>query len=120
MMHHAPTDDAPTIRYFGQPEPGSLGIIISAFKGAVTRRVHGTGRGMARHAPTRHPPSADAPEPPRPFWQRNFFEHIIRNERELEAIRQYIANNPAMWDKDQLHPNAPVNKFNQTWKRNPR
>jgi len=34
------------------------------------------------------------------FWQRNYFEHIVRNERELHAIRQYIRNNPARWELD--------------------
>ena len=27
-------------------------------------------------------------------WQRNYYEHIIRNEAELDSVRQYIANNP--------------------------
>jgi putative transposase len=30
-------------------------------------------------------------------WQRNYYEHIIRNEADLNRIRQYIANNPARW-----------------------
>jgi REP element-mobilizing transposase RayT len=51
------------------------------------------------------------------FWQRDYWDRIIRNERELEAIRTYIINNPANWDKDQLHPAASQNKFNATWKR---
>lgn len=34
------------------------------------------------------------------FWQHNYYEHIIRNERELNAIRQYIVDNPINWDKD--------------------
>ncbi len=32
--------------------------------------------------------------------QRNYYEHIIRNERELNAIREYIQNNPANWAAD--------------------
>ncbi len=47
------------------------------------------------------------------FWQRNYYEHIIRNERALNAIREYIHNNPANWLQDQLHPAAPPNPFNQ-------
>jgi REP element-mobilizing transposase RayT len=50
------------------------------------------------------------------FWQRGYWDRIIRNERELQAIRTYIINNPANWDKDQLHPAAPPNKFNADWK----
>ncbi|MCL5274436.1 MAG: hypothetical protein M1434_06775 [Chloroflexi bacterium] len=34
------------------------------------------------------------------FWQRNYYEHVVRNERELGAIRQYIVDNPARWDMD--------------------
>ncbi len=34
------------------------------------------------------------------LWQRNFYEHIIRNEKEYFAIREYIKNNPENWDKD--------------------
>jgi putative transposase len=37
-------------------------------------------------------------------WQRNYYEHIVRNERELERIRTYIVGNPSMWDKDENNP----------------
>ena len=44
----------------------------------------------------------------RPFekrlWQRNYYEHVIRNETELDTIRQYIANNPLNWTQDSLNP----------------
>jgi hypothetical protein len=38
------------------------------------------------------------------FWQRNYYEHIVRNDRELDAIRQYIRDNPLNWklDRDNL------------------
>lgn len=39
-----------------------------------------------------------------PFWQRNYYEHIIRNEKSLERIRDYIINNPAQWEEDMNHP----------------
>lgn len=39
-----------------------------------------------------------------PVWQRNYYEHIIRNEIELEKIREYIMLNPAMWDRDRNNP----------------
>ena len=48
-----------------------------------------------------------------PFWQRNDWEHIIRNERSLNRIREYIENNRARWEEDQLHPVAPPNQLNQ-------
>ncbi|OGL39994.1 MAG: hypothetical protein A3C43_06245 [Candidatus Schekmanbacteria bacterium RIFCSPHIGHO2_02_FULL_38_11] len=34
------------------------------------------------------------------FWQRNYYEHIIRNENELNKIREYIQNNPLKWHLD--------------------
>jgi putative transposase len=42
-----------------------------------------------------------------PVWQRNYYEHIIRNEQSLQAIRQYIYNNPRSWQNDPLHPDYP-------------
>ena len=41
------------------------------------------------------------------IWQRNYYEHIIRNEADLCRIREYIANNPLKWELDQLHPANP-------------
>ena len=38
------------------------------------------------------------------LWQRNYYEHIIRNETELDRIRAYIELNPAAWDKDIENP----------------
>lgn len=39
-----------------------------------------------------------------PLWQEDYYEHIIRNEDELNAIREYIFNNPLGWDKDEENP----------------
>jgi len=41
-----------------------------------------------------------------PFWQRNYYEHIIRNENELNRIREYIQNNPLKWDLDRENPSS--------------
>jgi len=38
------------------------------------------------------------------FWQRNYYEHIIRNEGELQAIRRYIRQNPDDWALDRDNP----------------
>ncbi|MGH7910007.1 MAG: transposase [Thermodesulfobacteriota bacterium] len=38
------------------------------------------------------------------FWQRNYYEHIIRNEDELQKIREYIQNNPLKWHLDRENP----------------
>jgi REP element-mobilizing transposase RayT len=67
------------------PHRGTLAVIIRTYKAAVTTLCKRSGQdGFA--------------------WQRGFYEHIIRNERELNAIRQYIANNPAQWEVDRENP----------------
>lgn len=45
------------------------------------------------------------------IWQRNYYEHIIRNESSLQEIREYIANNPAQWAIDRENPNAVGARF---------
>ena len=46
----------------------------------------------------------------RPFpgrlWQRNYYEQVIRDEHELDRIRQYIVSNPARWEDDLENPDA--------------
>jgi putative transposase len=42
--------------------------------------------------------------PARPIWQRNYYERVIRNDPELNRIRQYIADNPAQWESDRNNP----------------
>ena len=42
------------------------------------------------------------------IWQRNYYEHIIRNETELNQIRQYIRDNPAAWLEDDENPNKKI------------
>ena len=69
--------------------PGSLGAIIQNFKSTSTRRVN-----VLRQTPGL------------PLWQRNYFERIIRDERELNRIREYIVNNPLKWALDTEHPDA--------------
>ena len=72
-----------------QLQSGSLGAAVGNFKSTVTRSINRT----------RNSPGA-------PVWQSNFHERIIRNERELSAIRQYIRNNPANWDDDNENPDS--------------
>ena len=38
------------------------------------------------------------------FWQRNYYEHVIRDEDDLNRIRQYIIDNPTKWDEDEDNP----------------
>jgi putative transposase len=56
---------------------GSLGAIVGQFKGACTRRIRASGIGFG--------------------WQPRFYDHVIRNEKSLESIRQYISDNPLKW-----------------------
>ncbi len=44
------------------------------------------------------------PEFQRRLWQRNYYEHIIRNDKELEQTRKYICDNPAAWPHDEENP----------------
>ena len=37
-------------------------------------------------------------------WQRNYYEHVIRNEHDLRQVREYIANNPLRWELDRENP----------------
>ena len=67
--------------------PGSIGAILRAYKSSVTRRINRT----------RFTSGA-------PLWQRNYYERIIRNENELNLIREYILDNPRSWAEDKENP----------------
>ena len=43
-------------------------------------------------------------QPGGPMWQRNYYEHIIRDEGELNRVREYIQNNPLNWETDKENP----------------
>jgi putative transposase len=89
----APTwDENPAMR---NVVPGSLGAIMRGFKSAATYRINAL-RAM-RGAPV---------------WQRNYYEHIVRNEASYKNILNYIGINPQRWRDDQLHSFAPPNRFN--------
>ncbi len=65
-------------------QSGSVGAIIGQFKSSVTKRIN-----EHRNTPGRY------------VWQRNYYDHIIRNDADLNRIRQYITNNPKQWDIDE-------------------
>jgi REP element-mobilizing transposase RayT len=71
------------------PGRGSLGSFVGSFKAAATRRMKAL---------------PNAPEGP--LWQRNYYEHIIRDDKSLDAIREYIENNPANWANDRENPDV--------------
>lgn len=80
------------------PAPRSLGAFVSGFKSATTKRIN----------QLRRTPGA-------PVWQRNYHEHVIRNEPSLSRIREYIAGNPARWDVDGENPAANNPEPNNIW-----
>jgi putative transposase len=44
------------------------------------------------------------------FWQRNYYERVIRSEEDCQIVRQYIINNPVKWEMDEHHPVRGSNK----------
>ena len=79
---------------FGKPVPGSLATMVGLFKQAVTRGVG------ARHGV----PVQDPHGVPVHIWHENYYEHIIRDEKELNRIREYIRTNPLRWGYDVENP----------------
>ncbi len=39
-----------------------------------------------------------------PVWQRNYYEHVIRESEDMDRIREYIVGNPARWAEDAENP----------------
>ena len=78
----APT---PTITRPKGPKPKSLGAIIGSFKSAVSYRIHKELNATG-------------------IWQRNYYEHIIRDEKDLQNKTDYIEANPLLWDEDDNNP----------------
>lgn len=67
--------------------PPTLGAVIRAFKSLSAISVN---RLLGRAQ--------------RPVWQRNYYEHIIRDDEALDRIRAYVAANPRNWINDQENP----------------
>ncbi|HEX9116369.1 MAG TPA: transposase, partial [Anaerolineae bacterium] len=82
-----PSDAGPAAAPHGTL-PGTVGRVVQAFK-SLTTRAYAEG---VRHK--------GWPELPGRLWQRNYYDRVIRSERELAAIRQYIEDNPASWPGD--------------------
>ncbi len=70
---------SPTIPGESPPKNHSLSEIIRGFKTFSSRRINETNPEITFQ------------------WQRSFHDHIIRDERSLDAIRRYIRNNPNKW-----------------------
>jgi len=74
---------APTKNNFKSPSH-SLGAIVRGFKSSVTKKL----RELSGNSDLK-------------IWQRNYYEHIIRNEIDLQNIRKYITLNPLKWEIDE-------------------
>jgi len=88
----APTEHRPG------PQPKSFGALVAGFKSAVTKRINVI-RGL----------------PGIPVWQRNYYEHIIRDENELNHIREYIELKGRDVVENQHFPSSP--RFSEFMKR---
>lgn len=66
----------------------SLGQIIAYFKYQSTKQINSIHKTDIKKT-----------------WQRNYYEHIIRNNIALNRIQQYISNNPSSWKSDKFHKN---------------
>lgn len=71
------------------PSP-TLGKIVAYFKYQSTKRInqHRDRQGTR-------------------IWQRDYYDHVVRDAPDLQRLCQYIQNNPMKWELDQLHPNNP-------------
>ena len=70
-----------------EPTPTPLSEIVRQFKTFSAKRIN----------KLRNTPYAK-------LWQRNYYDHIIRNEPSLNEIRTYINNNPRQWSRDKYNP----------------
>ncbi len=75
----------------------SLGSIVRGFKSATTTLINSMRNSRGA-----------------PVWQRNYYEHVIRNESELTRIREYIVNNPHQWTLDRENPQKGVYQYAPT------
>jgi putative transposase len=77
-----------------QQKPNSLSSCIAGFKSAVTKRIN-----LLRQ-------NTDTP-----IWQRNYYESILRDEKYLAVVREYIINNPKNWPNDRDY--LPIDRQSQ-------
>jgi len=77
-------------------KPLSLGDVVRRFKSMTTREY---GNGVRQSA---WPPFNQR------LWQRNYFEHVVRDERDADHLQDYVIDNPANWafDVENLQPRA--------------
>jgi REP element-mobilizing transposase RayT len=77
---------APTVEQFGKPTSNTIPTIIRGYKSSVTKQIN-----ILRN------------QPGVPVWQRNYYEHIIRDEKSYYQISEYIQTNPLKWQDDKYY-----------------
>jgi REP element-mobilizing transposase RayT len=75
------------------PKTKSVGAVMAGSKSAVTKQIN-TFCGTSGA----------------PVWQRNYYEHIIRDDTDYNQITEYILTNPRRWEEDRLNPANPTHK----------
>lgn len=78
---------APTHEQYQKPVKGSIPTIVRSYKSSVSYRIN-----LMRG-------TQDTP-----VWQRNYYEHVIRNARDLQNKTDYIEANPMLWAEDDENP----------------
>jgi len=89
LLNFIPIKNSIIQNNFQKCTPRSIGSIIKGFKIGVTKWI--------RDKNNFEPILIES------VWQRNYHEHIIRDNREYEKIVKYIINNPSKWEIDKLH-----------------
>ncbi|MCF8373421.1 MAG: transposase [Bacteroidales bacterium] len=86
-----PQGIAPTIAQTDTPTSKTVGDMVGAFQSIVTVEYI---RGVK---------NANWPRFNKKLWQRDYWEHIIRNEQSYKRISDYIRDNPAKWKGDKFY-----------------
>lgn len=82
VLQYAPTQMNNTFQSPSQ----TIGAIVRGYKSSVTKKIN-----ILRNRPGC------------PIWQRNYYEHIIRDNKSYHRISQYIINNPEKWQDDKFY-----------------
>jgi putative transposase len=75
-----------------------LQVVVGSFKSAATRAVN-----LLRGTPGER------------VWQRGYYERVVRDESELEALREYVVGNPAAWEADPENPRHSPGEVHAPW-----
>lgn len=71
------------------PRARSLSAVIGSFKSAISRNLNRLRAGAATN-----------------LWQPNFYEHVVRSDRAMDTIRDYVVTNPLRWTRDIENPDG--------------